>query len=389
MKIGILTFHRPINYGAFLQSYSLQYNLKKELENSSVEIVDYIAPKERKKIFLNVLRAVKYYGVKNGFRELKKIDSFHKCYRYLDLSDKIFTYNLKKLYEFIDNKYDLLIIGSDAVFNWNQNGYPTAFIPDFQFKHCKIVTYAASVHGLKFIEEKKERINECNMVFSKIDYIGVRDLCTENFVKYCLPKAKPQHCCDPTVVIDINRIKNISADFLRYIKKKYRCDLSCKYIVLMMPDGELSKKIREKYSEKYQIITLFKPSAYADFYFYDLNPFEWVNVLSMASIVFTSYFHGTLLSLKQVVPTIVVDYSNYNEPYEGKLKDLMNRRLNLPELYFDCNLVEKKEVLDMLLTTSECALNGDFKDRIKEAMENESKYFNNFVKYIKQLERRG
>ena len=49
MKIGILTFHRPINYGAYLQAFSLQDRLKEYLREATIEIVDYIAPKERKK----------------------------------------------------------------------------------------------------------------------------------------------------------------------------------------------------------------------------------------------------------------------------------------------------------------------------------------------------
>ena len=39
-KIGILTFHRSINYGAFMQSYSLAQQLIKRYGNN-VEIIDF------------------------------------------------------------------------------------------------------------------------------------------------------------------------------------------------------------------------------------------------------------------------------------------------------------------------------------------------------------
>jgi hypothetical protein len=39
-KIGILTLHRSINYGAFMQAYSLWYNLKKSTDYQ-IEIIDY------------------------------------------------------------------------------------------------------------------------------------------------------------------------------------------------------------------------------------------------------------------------------------------------------------------------------------------------------------
>lgn len=385
MKIGILTFHRPINYGAYLQAFSLQDRLKEYLREATIEIVDYIAPKERKKIWINVLWGIKHYGVKNGIKDIQKIKAFRKSYNFLPLSESIFTSNLKKLYEYIDEKYDLLIIGSDAVFNWKQNGYPTAFIPNYSFRHCKIITYAASVHGMKFLEESQERIKECHNAFSRMEYIGVRDTCTEHFVKYCLHEAEPIHCCDPTVVIDINKVKMVSSHFSERIKTKYGCDLNKKYIVLMLPDGRVSKKIREVYSGEYQIITLFKPSEDADYYLYDLNPFEWTRVLSMAALVITSYFHGALLSLKQSIPVIVVDYSNYNNPYEGKLKDLMERRFCLKELYFDSNKVENEEECNKLLEIAENAINGLFLNQINKSIAREGEYFKNFVELIEEL----
>lgn len=48
MRIGILTFHKPINYGAFLQAFSLAEGIQENIPNANVEIVDYIAPKESK-----------------------------------------------------------------------------------------------------------------------------------------------------------------------------------------------------------------------------------------------------------------------------------------------------------------------------------------------------
>ena len=72
MKIGILTFHRPINYGAFLQSYALSNQIKRCFPESTVEIVDYIAPKENRTIYLNILRSLKYYGLDAALKELVK-----------------------------------------------------------------------------------------------------------------------------------------------------------------------------------------------------------------------------------------------------------------------------------------------------------------------------
>ena len=42
-KVGIVTFHRALNYGAVLQSYALQKTVSSL--DAECEIVDYICPK--------------------------------------------------------------------------------------------------------------------------------------------------------------------------------------------------------------------------------------------------------------------------------------------------------------------------------------------------------
>lgn len=378
MKIGILTFHKPINYGAFLQSFALSQKISEENPEHDVEIVDYIAPLEKRKIIINVLWGIKHYGITNGVRDCLKIRSFNSVYGKLPLSKQKKFKSLTDLYQFIDKTYDLLIIGSDAVFNWKQNGYPTAFIPTFAFQHCKVVTYAASVHGLRYLEEPEERLIECGNVFSRMSLIGVRDTITEKFVLKCCKTANVVHCCDPTVVINIEKLKQYAGVYEGRIHKKYKCDLNRDYIVLMMPDCLFTEKLKKAYGDKYQFITLFKPSRDADIYLYDLNPFEWAMVLSKAKLVVTSYFHGTLLSLRQNTPVLAVDFSNYNDDnYEGKLNDLMCSRLNLPECYYESKFIDDS-TMSMMLQVAETALAGEYNQRISDAMHIEATAYESY-----------
>lgn len=388
MKIGILTFHRPINYGAFLQCYSLVNGLQKEYPNSQVKVIDYIAPKEKHKIIINLLRTFKHSGLVNTIKEIRLIKQFRKSLKKLPLTNKkICSNDLDKLFKYIDENFDFLIIGSDAVFNWNQNGYPSAFLPNYVFKKCKVVSYAASVHGLKYYEQPKNRIEELSKIFLNYKIIGVRDYNTEQFVKYASKKSVPIHCCDPTFFINCEDALNNARDFKSRINKKYKIDLSKKYIVIMLADGEISNSIYEEYKSDYLIISLFKKSKYSDVYLYDLNPFEWMAVLSDASLIITSYFHGTLLALKQNTPVITIDCSNYNDlKYESKLKDLYYRRLKITDLYFDFNNYD----IDMkheILKVSKQALNGKYNKIIKTSVENESKEFETFIKLFKEIMR--
>lgn len=379
MRIGILTFFSPINYGAFLQALTLSSELSKIYPKSKIEIIDYITPMEKQKVAINVLRGIKHHGIINGFHDIQRIIAFRKAGSLFVKSSICNQKSLEDLYRHIDSTYDILIIGSDAVFNWNQNGYPTAFIPAFKFRHCKVVSYAASVHGLRYFEEPTDRISECGEVFSRMRIIGVRDNNTAKFVKHCNYQADPIHCCDPTLCLDTERINLLAGDYVKRILKKYGCDLSKKYIVVMLPDSEIINEVRSQYSENYQIVTLFNPSKYAHYYLYDLNPFEWATVLSNASIVLTSYFHGTLVALKQGTPVLSIDYSNYNDSgYEGKIKDLLQTRMSLPELYFDCKNVTNEEVRRQLFETIDNGLLGVYNERIQSAVISEMEYFDKF-----------
>lgn len=380
MKVGILTFHRPINYGAYLQSFALSNYLHMTFPDIEFEIVDYIAPREKKNIYLNVLRTVKWYGISAGVKEITKIRIFKNALEYLPLSKEYFcTENLDELYSYIDGKYDMLLIGSDAVFNWNQNGFPSAFIPVYNFT-IPVVTYAASVHGLEYYDVEKEKIRDCKFAFSNLSFIGVRDKNTERFVKFCDETLKPIHCCDPTVVMDYDALYSIKHRKLDEISKAYNIDLSKQYIVMMLENQEIAKEVYDRYSKEYTIISLFKKNRYSDMFLYDLTPVEWALVLKYAKLVVTNYFHGTLVSLGQGTATIVVDLSNYDKPYEGKLDDLVCHRLGLPELYVkgaEWN-TKKCEIFD----TMNLCLGEEFNSRINDSMKVESEEFDKFYKYM-------
>ena len=376
MKIGILTFHKPINYGAFLQSFSLCSKLN-EL-GFDAEIIDYIAPKEKSKVYINILWTLKHYGLNEMKREILKVRSFRHSLRYLKTSHRKFcTNNLEKLYTWIDNNYDILVIGSDAVFNWHQNGFPSAFIPDHTFKRCRVMTYAASVHGMRYLEEPQAYLEQCRKSFNNTEFIGVRDLTTENFVKACSSDSNPIHCCDPTLFINTELIHNYASNYRERIIKKYRVDLSKKYIVVMLPDSELIQEIVNTYGEKYQLITLFKPSRYIPSFLYDLNPFEWASVIKDAELVITSYFHGTLLSLVQNTPAVVIDYSGFTDNvYEGKLRDLMVRRLELNDLLFDAPTSSSE--YNAILAQCDRVLEENYEERIGSAISRERNCFDAF-----------
>nr|WP_295269208.1 polysaccharide pyruvyl transferase family protein [uncultured Blautia sp.] len=381
MKIGILTFHKAINYGAFMQAYALSTKLQEVFPNSKVEIIDYVAPKEKRKVYINILWTFKHYGISGGIKELKKIQSFNSSYKNLSLSFKKNFGSLKELYNYIEKNYQILIIGSDAVFNWNQNGFPSAFIPDYDFK-IPVLTYAASVHGLSYFDAEQTIIEKCKDTFANMDSVYVRDECTEKFVKFCNSNVNPKHACDPTFLIDFKKLYKLGHRNKVEIFKKYKINEG-NYIVLMLQDEKISRMVYNRYHDNYVIVSTFMNNPCSDVFLYDLTPIEWCLILKDASAVVTNYFHGTLLSLEQGVPTMVIDLSNYTGVYEGKLSDLMKKRLELPDLYFLSDEINNSpstffEIFDR-------CLEGDFKNQINVKVLEEASTFADFEKNLKVI----
>lgn len=387
MNIGILTFHKPINYGAFLQAFSLSNKIKEIYPDSNINIIDYFPPREKKNIKLNMLRSFKHHGFTGVMRCHYKNKAFQKSYRYLMLSEKINAkYDMQRLFDYIESTYDVLIIGSDAIFNWNQTGFPTPFIPQRKLR-IPVLFYAASVHGMKYLDEDKSKIDICKSAFINSSYVGVRDNCSKNFVRYCSIDSNPIHCCDPTFFINAKQIIKNAGNYKKRIKDKYGISLNEKYIVIMSPNNALTNIITSTYKREYTIIHVFEGDNNDKCFLYDLTPFEWAEVLAHASAVITRFFHGTLLSLIRGVPALVIDYSNYDGKYESKLRDLMKTRLCLNELYYTINDVNELVMKDKnsILSIFDQMLNGNYKNQIIKSVAIERNSAHSFFDCLSKL----
>ncbi len=381
MRIGILTFHRAINYGAYLQAYSLSNELTERFRQDEVEIIDYLSPRERRNIFLNILRDIKRGGLVGGIRSLKKIAAFRRAQKRLSCSKKRFcTGDTGKLYDYIASRYDCLIIGSDAVFNWKQTGFPTPFIPDRKLE-IPVLTYAASVHGMKYLEAEPDQIALCGAAFARMAFLGTRDACTDRFVAYCCPSAIPVHCCDPTVFLKPERLRLEAGAYRQRVLKKYGVDLNERYIVIMSPDNALIDELTRLYGSEYSFLHVFEGARRDKRFLYDLSPFEWAEVLGNAAAVVTRFFHGALLSLVHGAAPIVIDYSDYRGAYESKLKDLMVTRLGLPELYYDRGYAQEFSMAGHpeFRALFERMLRGEYRERIGSAMAKEAESLSAFT----------
>lgn len=340
MKIGILTFHRSINYGAFMQSFSLSNFLKKELPDCEVEIIDY------DNLTMNNKYKIKFrkHYIKYPFllyRDIKKRKAFLSSLKYLSLSDEtIITNDCEKIYSYIEKKYDVVIVGSDAVWNFIQRGFPNAYVLNIK-SDIKKLSYAASAYGMEMNYITEDVKKEFAKALESYSFIGVRDSYTENLIKTVYPQAEVTYTCDPTVFLDMEKIKELNPENYReYILKKYNIPNDKPIIGVMGIDSKIIDKIYHKYGNEYNVVAVHAYAKGVKYHLYDLTPIEWSQVFSLFELTVTNFFHGTLLSLKNYTPTISIDTVPFGEKNKGKIEDLLER------MQLNDNFFLKKDVGD-------------------------------------------
>lgn len=381
MKIGILTFHRAINYGAVMQAFSLQQKLQNDFPNDSIEIIDYNC-KKREWFKLKCPLIFMYRrSLKEGVQKIVQTKIFNKALKKLVLSESLISVSNKKVDDYITKHYDVVIVGSDAVFNWKDLGLPNPyFLKDVKNKFK--LSYAASSHLQNFYDISNKDRTYLQEALNDFQYIGVRDDNTNDFVKMFLNNKNVQHNCDPTIFLDM---KFDQMDLIKKLKK-HKFDFSKKTIFIMLMKSDYAKYVRRYFGDEYQIVALMDGNKYADKYLYDLNPFEWAKVFKYGSFLITDYFHGTIMGLKNGIPVLSIDSSGYGKDgiYESKAYDLLYKRLELPELYirsdsidgdsgYNC-FTQRIKIIDAMFDAN------IVKERIEKEAENYNGLYNELIR---------
>lgn len=331
-KIGILTFHRSLNYGAVMQCYSLQQRLAREFPNDCVEIVDYCVPRVQNKYSTRALTyifsslpelrragvaTVAKATVKNTLTVLHSSDflkkrrrmreAFDSVLERMQLSaDHIYTDDCTTASRWLQGRYNALVVGSDCV--WEINNYP---FPNVYFLHditgVKKLSYAACAQGVLYNSLSEKQHAYMRESWRGFDYLGVRDMATETLLHAVDCELNIHQNCDPTVFLDVEALP-VDMKVLRDKINALGVDFS-RPTVCLMANAAIGKLCREALGDAFQIVAVYEQNPYADCFVCDLTPFEWARCFSLFDITITNRFHGTLLSMKNGVPPITYDCS--------------------------------------------------------------------------------
>ena len=289
MKVGCLTFHNSSNYGAVLQTYALQYAVKKM--GYEYLVINYSNPEKKK--FDSLLGRNDYLTMMGYLFKLisfpynlhKKIKFIKFSNHYLNVSSLCLTHSdLQKM----GNLCDAYLCGSDQIWNLHMIRFDSAYFLDFVDSSKKRIAYAASCGTAKLSSEEKAFYNK---YLPNMDHISCREKTGIDIVKtYCQQEA--QLVLDPTLLLNKEEWSTICSK--QYQKKRY-------ILVYQLSANEqmecFVKQIKQQTGLKVIRISrnmfhLFRENA-----FHVPSPVQFVDLFAHASYVVTNSFHGTAFSV--------------------------------------------------------------------------------------------
>ena len=317
MNIGILTFHRAVNYGAFLQSYSLCKALNRA-PDVRAEVIDYAAQsawnyydvsawplKKKLKSFGKLKEKSKQLSVFTEAVERGKGAVFSK--------DTLVSDDPEAFRRFVKGRYDAIVVGSDEVWKVNSfRRFPSPYFLPGDYG-CAKFSYAASFgKAIRLTADEEAAMQACLSDFS---LLSVRDRLALDYVGRNLPEARVLRSCDPSFLYDFREELQNCSDPLR--DGAIGIDPNKKTVAVMVDDAS-AERIRSQLGGKYNLVSLFDPhKGYLNAT--DLDPFRWLKVVSGADFVISCFFHCVCFSICNDTPFLALGTKNKRH----KLEDLL------------------------------------------------------------------
>ncbi|WP_010419248.1 polysaccharide pyruvyl transferase family protein [Anaerophaga thermohalophila] len=338
MRIGILTFHRSINYGAVLQATATYKFLNQN--GYKAEIIDYW-PEYHSNMYDQF--NIKTYKNLKFTKKLKYIISFILGYRrdkkrknafqfflnkHLGLNN---TVKFKKTSSIKDN-YNIIIFGSDQIWRKYElndfKGHDYTYMGE-NLDNCTKIAFAASMGIINSSETELNKIKKLLSQFSTI-LLRENDLC--NLFQQLGINSK--------IVLDPVFLLN-KLDWIKALDLKQE-ETSKPYIfyyeVLESKEAQqFTKKLSKKYGLK--IITIKRSVHALDFslnHKQSASPTEFLNYLLNAKYIVTTSFHGTAFSIIFQKQFFVLGLGNHDSRVKTLLynSNLQNRYLTSTDLTF-------------------------------------------------------
>lgn len=334
MKIGILTFHNAVNYGAVLQAYALKKFL--EENDNEVEIINY-----KSEFIENVYNKPfsKNYSLKSKIKNImtwniqlkrnKKFEEFARNFLEINNTDVV-----NKIMESIEKKYDKIIVGSDQVWSTLCTNNDTTYYLDFVSDSSKKISYAAS---FGIVDENYYENKEIKKLLSEFSKVSVRENIGLEIYKKMTNKSAIT-CVDPTFLLSKNEwTKELPKINVPNYLLVYSLGMD-DYIVEYAKKIAATKSLNIIYFTLNNLFTIKNRKKVIIG-----SPMEFLSYIEKADFIVTNSFHGTAFSIIFNKEFIVV--KNNNKKHDNsRLENIINL-LNLNDRLVDrdnMKIVDKK-----------------------------------------------
>jgi hypothetical protein len=352
MRIGIITFHRAVNFGAVLQAYALSKFLRDK--GHSVFIIDYVRNNTQSckilsfyawktlfgLVFRNPFALLRYAAsvlrqlLNNSASSTKKMrtqkesqfSDYFSQFRsdHLELTSR--TYSSPTDLRNYPPEMDVYIAGSDQVWGYGNTTFSPAYYLDFGKKEVRRVSYAPSF-GISKID--KHWHSDLKRNISRFDAVSVREKSGVKIIND-ICNVKAAHVLDPTLLIDDYRIITQNRKDEDEFLFAYRLHQNAKFTSLF---NNLIKDVSDECGLKLKIISTTDDfSSMGEDLVVGVEGF--LGMIAHSKMVLTNSFHGTVFAILHKKPFICFPRDEGTQGQNARMIDLLSE-LGLMSRYFD------------------------------------------------------
>lgn len=278
MKKGIITFQNANNYGAVYQTFALQSFLDSLDDGGTTEVINY----DSKEMGLG------------GIQEPHFREFINKELR--------LTEPVKKGKELSELEFDLIITGSDQVWNPKLTKEDGAYFLDFVDEKCIKASYAASL-GIKS-EALLEYKSYFKAMLSGFRGISVREEANREFVDSLGLKKTEVHI-DPTILLN-------GEEYLKKLKLDPDNGMGDYILLFTYSSAPKLMDVANMISLKYGLPIISVALGFTEHYLtrnalglHSADPYTWLQLVAGAALTITESYHGMMLSLAFRRPFLV------------------------------------------------------------------------------------
>lgn len=322
-KIGIITFHRALNYGAVLQAFALQEylsesNIVKILDYRCASIEDAYDPKALS-IRQKIIKTLASFLFPKFHFDIKVRNRKYKAFsdRYLFLTDSLSSETLPRL----NQSFDFFVAGSDQIWNPEYTNFDKNYFLSFADENKKI-SYAASFGKNNFDSDILDFFRNNLLGFP---FLSVREKTGKQLIQQITNRDDLFVVCDPVFLLSKTKwVESLSLNENFRRNKDY-------ILIYCVQKPELSLDFARSLAKNEHLKIIYvdqiasRKRLKGIKTINNLGPVDFLNTLLNAKYVVTTSFHGLAFSLlfhKEVFFELSKRENNKNTRLENLAEDM-------------------------------------------------------------------